>query len=332
MDPDPRIKALRARLLAWYARRRRDLPWRAARDPYRIWVSEIMLQQTRVETAVPYYLRFLERFPTLAALAAAPQSAVLALWSGLGYYRRARNLHRAARLIHAAGGRFPADYAAIRALPGVGPYTAAAIASIAFGLPHAALDGNVLRVLARLENDPADIAASAARRRLEAVAQSLLHPRRPGDFNQALMELGAVVCLPRAPLCPACPVRSCCRARASGTAAALPVKRARPPAEAVEAVLVLVRRNGRVLLRRRPASAAQLAGFWELPRPEDLPGARLSAPLAVFAHAITRRRYRIAVVSAQLPRAPRGMRWFPVASLSAIPLGAAARKALAAVS
>lgn len=332
MDPDPRIKALRARLLAWYTRRRRDLPWRATRDPYRIWVSEIMLQQTRVETVLPYYHRFLRRFPTLAALAAAPESAVLAAWSGLGYYRRARDLHRAARLLHAAGGSFPSGYDAIRALPGIGPYTAAAIASIAFNLPYPALDGNVLRVLARLENEAAPIASTAARRRLEAVARDLLHPRRPGDFNQALMELGATVCLPRAPLCPACPLRAGCRAHASGAASALPVRRPQPPPESVEAVLVLVRRNGRVLLRRRPAAARQLAGFWELPRPEDLPGASLSPPLAAFHHAITRRRYRVTVVTAQLQRAPRGFRWFPITQLSAIPLTTTARKALAAPS
>jgi len=210
-------------LLAWYSRGHRDLPWRNTRDPYRIWISEIMLQQTRAQAVIPYYLRFLERFPTVEALAAAEEDTVLALWSGLGYYSRARNLRLAARLI-VASGPFPGTYEAIRELPGIGDYTAAAIASIAFDLPHAVLDGNVLRVVARVANDAADIASNRTRERFRAIAQEWLVPAEPGHFNQALMELGATVCLPRNPLCLVCPLADCCRARQEGAIAQVPVK------------------------------------------------------------------------------------------------------------
>src|SRR5436853_2803564 len=195
MAPRRRWK-LAALLLAWYRKSHRDLPWRGTTDPYRIWVSEIMLQQTRAVAVIPYYERFLARFPTVATLAAAPEQDVLALWAGLGYYSRARNLRRAAQAIVAAGG-FPRDYDAIRALPGIGDYTAAAVASIAFSLPHAVLDGNVMRVVARVENEGADIGTVRTRERFRAVAQEWLVPDDPGHFNQALMELGATVCLPR---------------------------------------------------------------------------------------------------------------------------------------
>src|ERR1019366_7928196 len=210
-------------LLAWYARGHRDLPWRHARDPYPIWVSEIMLQQTRAQAVIPYYRRFLERFPTVRTLAAASEDDVLALWSGLGYYSRARNLRRAAQQIAAAGG-FPREYAAIRALPGIGDYTAAAVGSIAFDLPVAVVDGNVLRVVARVTNDAGDISAGRTRARFREIAQQWLDPGEPGQFNEALMELGATVCLPRNPLCLVCPLAACCRARQEGTVAQLPVK------------------------------------------------------------------------------------------------------------
>ena len=206
-------------LIAWYERVHRDLPWRRTSDPYRVWVSEIMLQQTRAQAVVPYFERFLDRFPTVDALAAAHEEDALALWSGLGYYSRARNLVRAARTIHAAGA-FPDDRAGLRALPGVGDYTAAAIASIAFGRPHAVLDGNVLRVVARVENDAAEIGSARTRERFRAIAQAWLDPLRPGAFNQALMELGATVCLPKNPRCSACPL----------SRAAPPGRQARPRA------------------------------------------------------------------------------------------------------
>lgn len=321
------MSRFRARLLAWYGKRRRDLPWRATRDPYRIWVSEIMLQQTRAQAAIPYYQRFLERFPTIKSLAAASEESVLAAWSGLGYYSRARNLHLAARQAAAAG--FPRDYDGIRALPGVGPYTAAAIASIGFGLAHAALDGNVMRVIARLEDDSADISSAHTRERFRAIAQELLDPRRPGEFNQAMMELGATVCMPRVPACGACPVRGECRAYSSGTAAQLPVKLRKAEPERIEAELALVRRSGRVLLWQRPAGDRRMGGFWELPSPEQLPAMRRLRVAGAFRHTITHHHYTFTVIAASVPRAPLGMRWFGTENLISIPLSTTARKALA---
>jgi len=322
-----RDRVIAARLLAWYDAGHRDLPWRRARDPYRIWVSEIMLQQTRAQTAIPYYRRFLERFPRVDDLAAAPEDQVLALWSGLGYYSRARNLKRAAEAIVAAGG-FPPEYDAIRALPGVGDYTAAAIASIAFGLPHAAVDGNVLRVVARVENDAADIASARTRERFRALAQGWLDPARPGAFNQALMELGATVCLPRKPLCPECPLAALCRARQAGVEAQLPVKLPPRAPERIEAALLVVRRGGKVLLRQRPRSATRMPGFWDLPAPEDLPAARIGKLLGEFRHSITHHRYAFRVFRASTASPGRGFAWFPIGRLDQIPLSTTARKAL----
>jgi A/G-specific adenine glycosylase len=288
-----------------------------------------MLQQTRAQAVVPYYEQFLARYPSVAALAAAPEEEVLARWSGLGYYSRARNLLRAARAIHASGA-FPTSYAALRALPGVGDYTAAAVASIAFGLPHAVVDGNVLRVVARIANDPAEIAAPRTRERFRAIAQSWLDPRRPGAFNQALMELGATVCLPRNPICPSCPLESHCAARAAGTAALLPVKLRKPEPQRIEAVLLLIRKHRRILLHRGSQGVARVAGFWNLPAPEDLPNARIGPRLGEFRHSITHHRYRLTVHEAHLASVPRSpdFRWFAPADLAAIPFGATARKAL----
>jgi A/G-specific adenine glycosylase len=322
-----RDRVIAARLLAWYGSGHRDLPWRRTCDPYRIWVSEVMLQQTRAQTAIPYYERFLARFPTVERLAGAAESELLALWSGLGYYQRARNLKRAAQAMVAAGG-FPREYHAIRALPGVGDYTAAAIASIAFGLPHAVVDGNVLRVVARVENDAADIASAHTRARFRAVAQGWLDGARPGAFNQALMELGATVCLPRNPLCPRCPLTAVCKARQAGAEGQLPVKlRAREPVR-IEATLLLVRRGGKVLLHRRPGGAGRMAGFWELPAPEDLPLAQVGKCRGQFRHSITHYRYafRVLLASARSPGC--GFAWFPTERLGEIPLSTTARKAL----
>jgi A/G-specific adenine glycosylase len=190
------IAAIRRRLLEWYQKHKRDLPWRRTRDPYGIWISEIMLQQTRAAAVIPYYERFLALFPDAPALASAPEQDLLAAWAGLGYYARARNLQKAARLIVELP-RFPSDYAGLRQLPGVGDYTAAAVASIAFGKPHAVLDGNVLRVLSRMVAEQGDIKSPAVRRGLATLADKLLHRARPGEFNQALMELGATVCVPK---------------------------------------------------------------------------------------------------------------------------------------
>jgi A/G-specific adenine glycosylase len=315
-------------LLAWYARGHRDLPWRNTRDPYAIWVSEIMLQQTRAQAVIPYYQRFLERFPTVAALAAAAEDEVLAQWSGLGYYSRARNLRRAAQQIAAAGG-FPQDYDAIRALPGIGDYTAAAVGSIAFDLPFAVLDGNVLRVVARVANDAADISAARTRERFREIAQQWLDPREPGHFNQALMELGATVCLPRNPLCLLCPLAACCLARQEGTAAQLPVKLRKTAPVRLNGTLLVVLNRGRILLRQRHAAASRMAGFWDLPAPEDLPAARLGARIGEIRHTITHHHYTLEVRSAtaQLPDA-HGFRWFTIAQLAEIPFSTTARKAL----
>jgi A/G-specific adenine glycosylase len=315
-------------LLAWYARGHRDLPWRHSRDPYAIWVSEIMLQQTRAQAVIPYYRRFLARFPTVAALAAAAEDDVLALWSGLGYYSRARNLRRAAQRIATAGG-FPRDYDAIRALPGIGDYTAAAIGSIAFDLPFAVLDGNVLRVVARVTNDASDISAGRTRARFREIAQQWMDPRQPGHFNQALMELGATVCLPRHPLCLVCPLAACCRARQEGTAAQLPVKLRKTAPVRLNGVLLVVRHRGRILLRRRDAAASRMAGFWDLPAPEDLPAAKLGARIGEIRHTITHHHYTLEVrgATAGLPDRE-GFRWFPIAQLTEIPFSTTARKAL----
>ncbi len=315
-------------LLGWYARGHRDLPWRDTRDPYAIWVSEIMLQQTRAQAVIPYYGRFLERFPTVSALAAATEDEVLALWSGLGYYSRARNLRRAAQLIAAAGG-FPREYAAIRALPGIGDYTAAAVGSIAFGLPFAVLDGNVLRVVARVVNDASDISAGRTRERFRAVAQQWLDAREPGHFNQALMELGATVCLPRNPLCRVCPLAACCRARQEGTTGQVPVKLRKTEPIRLSGTLLVVRHGGRILLRQRDAAASRMAGFWDLPAPEDLPAAKLGARIGEIRHTITHYHYTLEVRSATAsPTDGDGFRWFTIAQLGEIPFSTTARKAL----
>ena len=205
MLTESQIELFRSQLLHWFAQNRRDLPWRRTRDPYAIWISEVMLQQTRVAAVIPYYERFLSRFPDLESLAGASETDLLAHWAGLGYYYRARNLQRAARNALEAG-TFPADYDGIRHLPGIGEYTAAAVASIAFDLPYPVVDGNVYRVLSRVLNDRTNIASGPARKHFTVLAGAILDRTRPGDFNQAIMELGATVCLPRKPLCLICPV------------------------------------------------------------------------------------------------------------------------------
>lgn len=317
----------RRALTAWYRNAKRDLPWRRTRDPYRIWVSEIMLQQTRVAAAIPYYERFLERFPDAAALARAAESEVLAAWAGLGYYSRARNLRRAAKLMEANGG-FPRDYDGIRALPGIGDYTAAAVASIAFGLPHAVLDGNVMRVLARLSNDSGDLATGTTKARLRALAGKLLDPRRPGDFNQALMELGATLCLPAEPQCLLCPASRFCEARRLGIQDRLPVKSRRTEPVRIQLEFLAVRRDGKYLLWQRPPDSGRMAGFWELPEPAQLPAAAAASALGRFRHSITHHRYSVIVLEAKVAEVPAGFEWFAEARLQQIPLSTLARKAL----
>jgi A/G-specific adenine glycosylase len=319
------IASFRRRLLRWYEGGARRLPWRETQDPWRVLVSEIMLQQTRVEAVIPYYHRFLKRFPNARALAEAEESDVLAAWSGLGYYSRARNLRRTAGKVSAG---FPSDYDAIRALPGIGPYTAAAVASIAWGLPHAAVDGNVLRVIARVAGDAGDIAAPVTRKRFAAIAQEWLDPARPGDFNQAMMELGATLCLPRAPKCLLCPVARDCAARQQGRQQELPVKRPRSAAVSAELTLVVMRRGQSVLLKQRSAAASRMAGFWELPEPQDVTGLGAVEHAGSFTHTIVNTRYTVQVWKARPPRRVDKLRWVSPDELSRIPFTTASRKAL----
>ncbi|MEW5763976.1 MAG: A/G-specific adenine glycosylase [Acidobacteriota bacterium] len=255
-------KAAVGRLLAWYRSSARDLPWRRDRDPYRVWISEVMLQQTRVSTAGPYFERFLRRFPTLEHLAEAETDEVLKAWEGLGYYARARRLPEAARAIRAAGG-FPRDAKALLSLPGFGPYTAGAVASIAFGLPEPVLDGNVRRVWCRLfalgEPDGGDL-----RRRLWDLSRLAVQSGPPGDVNQALMELGATVCGPRRPACPTCPLRRECAAAGEGRPESYPVPRARKAHPEWAVAVALLWRGDRFLVTKRPPGGL-LGGLWELP-------------------------------------------------------------------
>lgn len=329
MNDSFRISAFRRSLLRWYSSQKRDLPWRRTRDPYRIWISEVMLQQTRVAAVIPFYERFLERFPDVESLATAGEQELLAAWAGLGYYSRARNLHRAAKQIVSLGG-FPKSYEGLRQLAGIGGYTAAAIASIAFDLPHAVLDGNVMRVLSRLDNDASDISAAAVRERLQQRAQELLDPAHPAEFNQAMMELGATLCLPRQPQCLLCPVSELCEARRNGSQNELPVKGRKRKMVGIERYVLLVERNGALLLWQRGAGSAKLKGFWELPEPEHLPKARTGKPLGVFRHSIVNHNYRITVAPAEVRRAPKGFEWVACARLGELPLSTVARKALAA--
>lgn len=275
-----------------------------------------MLQQTRVAAVIPYYERFLKRFPRVEDLAQASETEVLSLWSGLGYYSRARNMQKAARQITDAGG-FPRDYASIRALAGVGDYTAAAVASIAFGLPYAAVDGNVRRVMMRLAGD--------ATVDVGAIATKLLDRRHPGRWNQAVMELGATVCLPREPLCSGCPLALACVAKQREIQRVLP-----PPKKKAmvrrEHTLLLIRRKGRILLTPSP----RVSGFWELP--EALPGARIGVKLGAFRHAITNNQYYFEVREARIGQHPRTCRWWDERDLSEIPLSTATKKALHASS
>ena len=261
-----RREALWGKLLAWYATHRRDLPWRRATDPYAVWVSESMLQQTRVNTVIPYYERFIERFPSVRDLAESEIDEVLGLWSGLGYYSRARRLHAAAvKLVEDHGAEFPRDRRAAEALPGVGAYTAGAVLSIAYGLEERLIDGNVQRVLARWFAVRGVVTKAGPRRVIEDMAGALVNGvGDPSSWNQALMELGATICLPKAPHCEGCPVSSECEARALGVQAALPELAAKPAPIDVELEVFVVSDSGRVLLRRR-GEEGRMAGLWELP-------------------------------------------------------------------
>ncbi len=260
---------LRDQIVGWFGAHARELPWRSDPQPYHVLLSELMLQQTRVETVLPYYESFLERWPSLEALASAREDEVLTAWAGLGYYRRARALHAAARAAVAQGG-LKGDLAALRSLPGVGPYTAGALASIAFGVPAAAVDGNVERVLARVDGFTDDPATPASRRALAARALAISAPGVASAVTQGMMELGAVVCRPRQPLCSACPWSAHCVGRALGIADTLPAKRAKAPPRPAWAVSGVLVHEGRVLLARRPPGL--LGGLWEPPGADHAEG------------------------------------------------------------
>lgn len=269
------VEPLRQRLLGWYEQHARDLPWRNETNPYRVWVSEVMLQQTQVATVTPYYQRFLQRFPTLADLAAAPLEGVLKAWEGLGYYARARNLHRAAQeIVEKEGGILPQHYHELRRLPGFGDYTAGAVASIAFGEVVPAVDGNVKRVLARLFAVETDISQKETVQTLREIAAALVDPTQPGDWNQALMELGATVCLPRAPRCPLCPVNDVCEARRRGIEQALPVKGAKRALPHYDVAAAVIRQDDKLLIALRPPEG-MLGGLWEFPGGKQEPGETL---------------------------------------------------------
>lgn len=325
----PPLAEIRRALLAWFDASARVLPWRqgpeGGRDPYRVWVAEILLQQTQVSRGLLYYERFLENFPTVQALAQAPQDAVLKAWEGCGYYARARNLHRAAQEVAARG--FPQDYAGWLALPGVGPYTAAAVSSLAYGERRAVNDGNVRRVLARLlaEKAPTDTW-------VQAQASAFLDPCRPAAWNEAVMDLGATICTPKAPQCPACPLQSWCAAAASGTPAAYPAPKKRAAARPVQAVALLVGSPTRALLEHR--SGSLLGGLYGLPL-EDWSAdkgksaaealARLQSRLGVqgtpeylgeVTHAMTHRRLNVQVYLLPAECSPRPLANVTQAALS----------------
>jgi len=275
------MRDITAALIGWYTVKQRDLPWRRTTDPYRIWVSEIMLQQTQVVTAIPYYERFLARFPTVEALAQAALDEVLALWQGLGYYSRARSLYAAAQIVHAQHhGQIPAQRDELLALPGIGEYTTGAILSIAFGRDEPAIDGNVTRVLCRLFAYEGDPSKPAGKRFLRERSLALLPSGRAGDYNQAMMELGATVCTPKSPLCSECPLTTFCRARELGRQNALPLAKPRRKPPHHEMAAALCPHNGAVLIVRR-APQGLLGGLWELPSGEIAPGED-------HAHALTR--------------------------------------------
>lgn len=335
------VSQFRRRLLAWYAAQARDLPWRRSRDPYAIWVSEIMLQQTRVAAVLGHYADFIRAFPSIPALAAAREEEVLARWSGLGYYRRARQMHRAAQLIVTElGGHMPEAFETLRKLPGIGDYTAAAIASIAFGEAAAAIDGNVMRVIDRLCRGPKSATAAWTRKR----AQALLDSSEPGTFNQAMMELGATVCLPQKPLCLTCPVQTHCRSRGEHRRA---VKKQMVRRQISYALIARQRdRTASVLLRQRPASASQMPGMWELPeitaqqKEQILKGRNTVAEAAEGAevklrHSITMTNYSVRVLRISevegrtLPAAAGEPRqWIKTCELAGLPLTGLARKIL----
>jgi A/G-specific adenine glycosylase len=354
------LSRFRKNLLGWFAQFQRDMPWRRTRDPYRIWLSEIMLQQTRVAAAIPYYERFLKRFPNVEALANAPHEEVLRLWSGLGYYSRARNLQKAAQQIVAKHqGVFPSDPTEARALPGIGAYTAAAILSIAYQKRHAVLDGNVARVIARLSAIRDDLRANGAWQKLQKTADHLLQERSPGDWNQAMMELGATLCKPRAPQCLLCPVTDFCEARKQGLTEVIPEKRSkRSTVEITLASLVLMDPRGKTLLLAPPISPRKspapddvhslVSRMWHFPTiavqqgqaaealtkfaEESLFGGHnfraIAIPLKKVRHAVTYRSITILPFRLEVKKLPQvsGSKALPLSDLSSVAISNLTRK------
>lgn len=312
------MRKLRRVLLAWYEQNRRELPWRKNRDPYRVWVSEIMLQQTRVVAVLDHYTRFMLRFPTVQALAAARHSSVLTVWSGLGYYHRARRMHQAAKVIVGERkGKFPRTAEEWRNLPGIGRYTAAAIASIAFGEAAAVVDGNVDRVLERM------FGRAEGRETAWLRAEALLDRERPGDFNQAMMELGATLCTPRSPQCVLCPLNTWCQSQGAET------RPPQPPRRQKQLWYALARKDGAVLLVQRAADASLMPGMWELP---TVPQGQHNGctPVAKLRHSITDTDYQISVIAVSLEQL-RGLEqscWFTRKQWERLPLTGLARKVL----
>lgn len=351
-EPDAQWRAaFRRQLMPWFAKHQRALPWRETRDPYAIWVSEVMLQQTQVATVQSYFPRFLASFPTIADLAAAPEQQVLRLWEGLGYYRRARQLHRAAQVIVAEhGGEFPRVIEQVRALPGIGRYTAGAILSIACDQRHPILEANTFRLLARLLAYRDDPRSTEGERRLWQFAEELLPQGQTGQFNQALMELGSLVCTPRAPRCDACPVAKLCRTRALGLQDVIPPAVRKVAFESVRAAAVIVTRGDKLLVLCNPPGE-RWAGLWDFPRFEltaEGPAAieaeivakcaercgvkiRLQRMFATLKHGVTR--YRITldawwatVASGRLKQSAWTPRWVTLDELAALPLSSTGRK------
>jgi A/G-specific adenine glycosylase len=334
------------KLLIWYRKNARQMPWRGQTDAYAVWVSEIMLQQTQVETVTPYYQRWMARFPDVAALAKASLQEVLSVWEGLGYYSRARNLHQAASIVmEQYGGRLPVEVDELKKLPGIGKYTAGALASIAFGQDQPALDGNVRRVLSRFFKVDQPLGTSAAEKRLRKLALAQLPPGQAGVYNQALMDLGALICTPRTPDCPRCPVKEDCLAYGQGLQDRLPVKRDKSKIPHHTVAAAVIRRDGRVLIAQRPLQGL-LGGMWEFPGGKLQPGEDLvsclqreireelgvdvevSTSLGTYRHAYTHYRVTLQAFDCALPNGDepqptehQGLRWVPVQDLGTYPMG-----------
>jgi A/G-specific adenine glycosylase len=347
--PAADLPTFRRRMLSWFAECKRDLPWRRTRDAYHIWLSEIMLQQTRVAAVVPYYERFLESFPNVRALARARTDRVLTNWAGLGYYSRARNLQRAAKeIVSRHSGEFPREYESALALPGIGRYTAAAVLSIAYDEPHAVLDGNVARVLARIGAVRGDLRAPARWRKLQTAAQEALDRNAPGDWNQAMMELGATVCTPKSPRCAECPVEKWCNAHALGIAEKLPAARKkRATVEVTLAAAVLLDPRDRTLLVRQwDGKGALFSRLWQFPALETagkdagkalaghlrekfgVDGKCNLTPLTTARHAVTFRNIRLKPYLVRVARLPRvsGARIVTLSQIRSLPISNATQK------